>query len=290
MDENLENRGKTTMKVGIIGIVGNIFLFVIKIAISLVSKSQALFADSINSATDILSSVMTWIGGKISSEPSDSEHNYGHGKAEYIFSLLISVVMAYLAIKIAFDGTISLVRKSEFTFSLPLVIVCILTIVTKLCMYLYVHSVGKKTENVLILANSQDHINDVWTTSSVLIGCIFALFGIFWVDGVIAVGIAVKILFEAMKIFMTSYNVLMDTAMDKNKIDEIKSIINSYDKIDHLDKITSKSVGNKFIVIIKISVDGNMTVNESHSVAGKLKADIMELKDIYDVVVHVNPA
>ena len=290
MNDDIEARGKETMKVGIVGIVGNIILFIIKIIISIISKSQALFADSINSATDVFSSVMTLIGGKISSEPSDTEHNYGHGKAEYIFSLLISVVMAYLAIKIAFDGTISLTQMSKFSFSYMLVLVCIITIAVKLVLYFYVHKKGVETENVLILANSQDHINDVYITSSVLIGILFGLFNIYWVDGVIAIGISVKILFEAIKIFMTSYNVLLDNAMSPKEIEEIQQIINSYEKIDHFDKITSKSVGNKFIVIVKISVDGNMTVNESHSIAGKLKADIMKLKNIYDVIVHVNPA
>ena len=137
MDDEIEKRGKETMKVGIIGIVGNVMLFILKFFIALSSKSQALLADSINSATDIFSSIMTLIGGKVSSEPSDEGHNYGHGKAEYIFSMLISIVMAYLAIKIAFDGTQSLILKNEFTFSYLLVLVCVITIVVKLCLYLW---------------------------------------------------------------------------------------------------------------------------------------------------------
>lgn len=290
MIDDVEVRGKETMKVGIIGIAGNVILFIIKILIAIASKSQSLFADSINSATDVFSSIMTLIGGKISSEPSDDGHNYGHGKAEYIFSLLISIVMAYLALKIAYDGTISLIESSEFIFSYMLVAVCVITIIVKLSLYIYVHKIGVKTKNILILANSQDHINDVWITSSVLIGTIFGSFGIYWVDGVIAIGISVKILFEAIKIFMDSYNVLLDNSMEESEIEKIKEIISKNNKIDHLDKITSKSVGNKFIVIVKISIDGNMTVSESHKVAGKLKSEIMELDNIYDVVVHVNPA
>lgn len=289
-NDSLEARGKATMKVGIIGIVGNIILFIIKILIAIASKSQALLADSVNSATDILSSVMTLIGGKISSEPSDAEHNYGHGKAEYIFSLLISVVMAYLAIKIAYDGATSLIGGAEFIFSYILVVVCVVTIITKLSMYIYVHKIGVKMNNILILANSQDHINDVWTTSSVLVGIIFGIFNIYWVDGVVAILIAVKILYEAIKIFFESYNVLMDVSISPEEIEKIKEIIKNEKEIDHFDKITSKSVGNKFIVVVKVSIDGEKTVNESHRIAGKLKADIMELKDVYDVIVHVNPA
>lgn len=290
MNDDLEARGKETMKVGIVGITGNVILFIIKILIAMASKSQSLFADSVNSATDVFSSIMTLIGGKISSEPSDEDHNYGHGKAEYIFSMLISVVMAYLAVKIAYDGTVSLINSSEFIFSYMLIVACVITIIVKLSLYVYVHKIGVKTENILILANSQDHINDVWITSSVLIGIGFGIFGIYWVDGLVAIGISVKILFEAIKIFMDSYNVLMDNAISEDAIESIKKIIKDNEEIDHLDKITSKSVGNRFIVIVKISVDGNMTVSESHKVAGKLKAEIMKLKNIYDVVVHVNPA
>ena len=78
--------------------------------------------------------------------------------------------------------------------------------------------------------------------------------------------------------------------MSEEEIGKIKDIIKTYEKIDHIDKVTSKAVGNSFIVIVKVSVDGNMTVNESHEIVGKLKAEILEQKNVYDVIVHVNPA
>ena len=106
--QELEERSKETKKVGIVGIIGNVFLFVIKIIVAILSKSNAMLADSINSGTDVLSSLMTLIGGKIAGEPSDEDHNYGHGKAEYIFSLIISLIMGYLALKIAWNGINSL--------------------------------------------------------------------------------------------------------------------------------------------------------------------------------------
>ena len=289
MESELEKRGKETMKVGIVGIVGNVMLFILKFFIALSSKSQSLLADSINSATDIFSSVMTLIGGKVSSEPSDEGHNYGHGKAEYIFSLLISIVMAYLAVKIAVEGTQSLVNQNEFVFSYLLVLVCVITIIVKSCLFVYAKKVGKKSENILILANAQDHINDVWTTTAVLIGVVFGKFGIYFVDGLVAICISMKILFEAIKIFMESYNVLLDSSMNQKDLEHLMDLVSQNEAVDHIDKITSKSVGNQYIVIVKISVDGNMTVNDSHKVAGKIKADLLQEKNVYDVIVHVNP-
>lgn len=285
----LEKRSKETQKVGIIGIVGNVFLFVIKIAIALISKSNAMLADSINSGTDVLSSLMTFIGGKIAGEPSDEDHNYGHGKAEYIFSLIISLIMGYLAIKIAWNGINSLINDTKFEFTYALVIVCIVTIITKFTLYKYTHKIGQKSNNILILANSQDHINDVYTTASVLIGTTAALVDLYWLDSVVAIGIAIRICYSAIEFFMQSYNVLLDVSMTEKEIEEIREIIKSHDKIDHIDKVTSKAVGNSFVVIIKVSVDGEMTVRESHDIVGKMKAEVMKLKNVYDVIVHVNP-
>lgn len=278
-----------TKRVGLIGIIGNVFLLIIKTIISFISKSQAMLADSINSATDVASSVMTLIGGKISSEPSDDTHNYGHGKAEYIFSLIISIIAILLAVKIFFDGINSLINGSEFKFSIPLVVICIVTILTKLGMYLYAKRRYKITENILIKANAQDHINDVYTTSSVLIGVVAGYFNIFWVDGVVALIISVRIFLASIRILLDSTDVLMDKSIKEEDMEKIVEIVKSFQEIDHIDKITSKTVGKQFLIIIKVSVDGEMKVKDSHKIAGTLKARVLELKNIYDVIVHINP-
>ena len=83
------NRFKETKKASFLGIIGNLFLLIIKGSIGFITNSQSMIADAANSAGDIFASVMTWIGNKIASEPKDESHNFGHGKAEYIFSLFI---------------------------------------------------------------------------------------------------------------------------------------------------------------------------------------------------------
>ncbi len=289
MEKSVDNKSNVTAKVGLVGILGNLFLFIIKIIVAVMSKSQAMLADSINSGTDILSSLMTLIGGKLAAEAPDKGHNYGHAKAEYVFSLIISLIMGYLAIKIAWDGAVSLIDKNVFEISWYLILGCVITMITKFFLYIYTHKIGEKNEDILILANAQDHKNDILVTASVLIGVIAAIFKIYWLDGVIAICIATRIFYVAIDFFVQSYTVLIDRSMDDVEIKEIESIIKTYKNIDHIDKITSKSTGKSFIVIVKVSVDGNMTVNESHKIAGKLKSDIMKLKNVYDVVVHINP-
>ena len=95
---------KEIKKVSILGMVGNIFLLVIKGFVGFASGSQAMIADAFNSAGDIFASLMTAIGNKIASAPGDEDHNFGHGKAEYIFSLFIAISMIVVSIKTIIDA------------------------------------------------------------------------------------------------------------------------------------------------------------------------------------------
>ena len=90
------NRFKSVKIASLLGIVGNIFLLIIKAIIGFTTNSQAMIADAFNSAGDIFSSFMTFIGNYVASKPSDNDHNLGHGKAEYIYSMLISIVTIHI--------------------------------------------------------------------------------------------------------------------------------------------------------------------------------------------------
>lgn len=157
-------RFKVANTASILGIAGNIFLFIIKIVVGVISSSQAMIADAMNSASDILSSIMTFIGNRVSSKEADEDHNLGHGKAEYIYSMLISITMIILGFTILYDSILSIFIKNEYNFTIWLVIVCIITIFTKMCLYLYTNKIGKKYNNLLVEANSKDHRNDCLIT------------------------------------------------------------------------------------------------------------------------------
>lgn len=176
------DRYKETKMAGILGIFGNIFLLLIKATVGFISGSQAMIADAANSAGDIFASLMTFIGNKIASEPQDETHNFGHGKAEYIFSLFISISMIIVALKLLYDSFFSLINNNKFESSIFLIIVCIITIVVKLFLFSYTNSLSKKYPNILLEANKKDHINDCIVTTFTLISIILSFFGIYWFD------------------------------------------------------------------------------------------------------------
>lgn len=278
-----------TQKAGILGILGNIFLLILKAVIGFLTGSQAMIADAANSAGDIFASFMTFIGNKIASEPSDDTHNFGHGKAEYLFSLFISMAMLFVSVKLLWDSTHSLLEQSTFTFSWWLIVVCLITIVMKACLFLYTRKLYRKFDNILLKANMQDHRNDCIVTAFTLIATLLSLFHIYWFDGIVGIGISLWIFYTGMKIFIESYNILMDVSIDEKTKDEILQLVLAHQEIKQVESFSSTPVGYQYFLILTISVDGNMSTFDSHHLADHLEKDIKNLNNIYDVMIHVNP-
>lgn len=285
----MNEKFKATKKAGIYGIIGNIFLLIIKAIVGFVSKSQSMIADSINSASDIFASLMTFIGNKIASAPGDDDHNLGHGKAEYIFSMFISISMILVSAKLLYDSVMTLILGSEMIFSWFLVFVCIATIITKLCLYFYTKRAYKKYNSILLEANMKDHRNDCIVTTFTLISVLLTLANIYWFDSIVGIGISIWICYTGITIFMESYNVLMDISVDDKTKDLILDIAHSYPEIKDIDSIVSTPVGDKYLIFLTIKLDGNMSTFESHELADELERNVNQLEKVYKTVVHVEP-
>ena len=284
------NRFKSTKLASILGILGNIFLMIIKGIVAILTGSQAMIADAFNSAGDIFSSLMTYIGNKISSKPRDDDHNLGHGKAEYIYSMLISISMILMAFIILKDSFVSLIKGKTYDFSIWLIVVCITTIIVKFLLYIYTNKVYKKYNNLLVKANSKDHFNDMIVTSVNLISCLLSLKGIYFLDGVVGIIISLWIMYTSIKLFIESYNVLMDKSISIETKNEVYEIIDRHKEIKKVIHFNSTPVGYKYQISFTIYVDGNLSTFESHDIANKLEKEIVkEIDEIYLVIIHVNP-
>ena len=273
----------------IFGMVGNIFLLIIKIIGGIISNSYAMISEAFNSAGDIFSSFMTFIGNHIASKEADDDHNLGHGKAEYIFSLLISVSMILVSIDLIYNSVKSIFVPSNYNFSIYLIIICITTIIIKSLLYFYTHKIAKKYKNLLIEANAEDHKNDCILALLNLIATICSYYGIYEVDGIVGTIISIWILLTGVKIFKQAYDVLMDKAIDENTKQKVFDIIKKYPEIKRINHFNSTPVGYQFQISLTIFVDGNLSTFESHEIANKLEKEVSNLEEIYLTIIHVNP-
>lgn len=280
---------KEVKKVGIIGIIANLFLLVLKFLGGIIFKSQGLIADAVNSFGDVFSSVVTLIGGKIAEKPEDIDHEFGHGKAEYVASFLIGIFMVIVGADTLYSSVKAAISNQSFEVSSFLLLIPIITIFVKSMLYVYVKFVAKKKHSILIEANAKDHRNDVLVSIGVLIGIIFGVSGYYFVDGIVGAIISLVIIVTGIKIAKEAYDILIDKCIDASISNELKEQIMQFDGINHIDEVKSKPTGDKHILIVKISVDPNMTVLESHKIAGMIREKMRQNDKVYDAVVHINP-
>ena len=274
----------------IFGILGNLFLLIIKATVGFVTGSMSMLSDAFNSAGDIFTSLMTFIGNKIASKPKDSDHNLGHGKAEYIYSMLISLIMVLSALYIFKDALIVVIKKNTYEYSQWLIIICLTTIITKLILFIYTNSLAKKYHNILIKANSKDHLIDMFITTINLISCILAKYHIYSLDGYVGIIVSLWIIYTSIVIFKESYNVLMDKSIDQGTKQKVYDIIKKYDEVKKVNHFNSTPIGYQYQISFTIFVDGNLSTYLSHAIADKLEKEITKNNDdIYLTVIHVNP-
>ena len=284
------NKHKKIKIASLLGIIGNIFLLILKGTIGFITQSQAMIADAFNSAGDIFTSLMTFIGNKIASIPSDNDHNLGHGKAEYIYSMMISIVMILTSLIILKDSIRTLINKSTYEYSIWLIIICLITIITKISLYVYTTTLAKKYHNILIKANSRDHLIDSIITTLNLISCLLAKYNYYYLDGIVGIGIALWIIYSSIGIYKESYDVLMDKCISNDTKQKVLDIINKYDEVKRVNHFNSTPVGYQYQISFTIFVDGNMSTYKSHAIADKLEKEITNsFDDIYLTVIHVNP-
>lgn len=283
-------RYEETHQVGMFGIIGNLFLLIIKAIVGFASHSQSMIADAVNSGSDIFASLMTMIGNKIARAPGDKDHNFGHGKAEYIFSMFISLSMMGLSLKLFFDSILSILKGNQVRFSIPLLVVCFVTILIKLGLYFHARNVYKKYHNILIESNMCDHRNDCVITTFTTISILLSLLGIYWFDGVVGIGISIWIFYTGTQIFLESYRVLMDSSLSEEDQNKLESLVLETKKVQRVDEVYSIPVGYHYIVVLTIFVDGNLSTRDSHQIADILEEKIVnEMDQIQKAIVHVNP-
>lgn len=283
------NRYKETKIATVISIMGNIFLLIIKLIIGIISSSQAMISDAFNSAGDIFSSVMAFIGNKIASKEADEDHNLGHGKAEYLFSLLISLSMIVVSTELCISSIKSIFNNSNYQFSMWLIIVCIITILIKIILYFIVNHIYNKHHNILLYSTAIDHRNDCFLTTLTLIASICGYLGYREVDGVIGALVSLWIFRSGLSIFKDSYDILMDKSMSNELKDKILNIVSKYPDIKNIDHLNSTPVGYQYQISLTIFIDGNMSTYDSHEIANKLEKEITKLDEVYLTIIHVNP-
>ncbi len=288
MDDN--QRFKIGRRTSWINIIGNILLTALKATVGYFAGSTAMIADAFHSGSDILATAIVLHGIKISHQPPDEEHHYGHGKAESIVSKLISILMVVTALGIGFSAYNSLRDPALEPPNVIAVWTALLSIIFKEWMYRYTAGVGKKIKSQALIADAWHHRTDAFSSVAALIGISGAIYGYPILDPIAGIVVAAMIIKAAVSIYLEAIHQLMDTAPDREVIEEIKQISMSVEGIRSVHEVKARKYGVQILVDMKICVDPHITVEQGHHLAGKAKHSVLDkIPDVEDVLIHVNP-
>ncbi len=271
-----------------VSIAAYLLLSAFKLVSGFYFDSNALLADGFNNLTDIVASVAVLIGLKISQKPPDSDHAYGHFRAETIAALVASFIMAMVGIQVILDAIRSL---AEGVHSEPDILSAAVAAVCALAMggvYAYNRRLAKQINNQALMAAAKDNLSDAMVSVGAAIGIIGAQFGLPWLDVVAAIAVGLLICKTAWDIFRQSTHNLTD-GFDEKELGDLRSTIARTQGVEGIRDLKARVHGNHVLVDVVIEVDPQLTVIESHKISDRVEERMRSKQNVMHVHVHVEP-
>ncbi len=273
-----------------IGFWVNAGLMIMKLLAGYFGKSEAVFADGMESAADFIALGSSMIALSIGSRPFDEAHPYGHGKAESLSAIIVSLVIFSTGGWILVRSLHAIIDGAYAVPAAMAVAAAFLTIIIKEVLYRYSVKIGTALGSPAILAVARDHRKDAITSVSTLIGVTGAFFG-FTVLDPIAAGVTSFFIFHiGYETFVGAAHDLMDGKPADDCIEGIRLLAEGVEGVEHVHELRCRRSGQYLIVDLKLDMDPEMTVRKSHAIATSVKKLIFDrFLNVGDVMIHVNP-
>ncbi|MEX1308224.1 MAG: cation diffusion facilitator family transporter [Eubacteriales bacterium] len=279
-------------RVTLIGSLFNIFLSILKIAGGTLFHSTALVADGVHSFSDLITDFAVLFGMRFWSKAPDSDHPYGHGRIETFVTLFIGVFLAGVAFFMGYNAVTGIIDYSPTSLSWVAFGIAIFSIVTKEALFRYSRKIGEAVNSRALIANAWHHRSDAFSSIPVALAVVASkLFpSLKYLDQIATILVSLFLLKASFDIARSSFEELMEKRDDvdlSGLLDECKS---KYPKIKDFHKVNVRRVGAARYVDLHLQVPAIMTVFDSHSLAGKVKAELIDSKyGIQGVIVHIEP-
>lgn len=287
-----EQRTRSIVHASWVGIVGNGVLAILKIVVGFLAASMAVISDGIDSATDIITSIITLVTGRIIAKPPDIEHPYGHSRAETIATKSLSFVIFFAGAQLALSAGTRLVGGGPIVMpSLIAIYVTLASIAGKIFLALYKFRIGRLVGSSMLIADAKNMRNDIVVSCAVLVGLGFTfILRMPILDSITALAVSIWIMRVAFGIFIETNAELMEGHENRETYQRIFDAVAEVEGAVHPHRARIRKIGNMFIVDLDIEVDGSMSVLEAHVIAQSTERKIMEcISNVYDVLVHVEP-
>ncbi len=279
-----------------ISLVSNIVLTLLKLTVGFLSGSQVLLADGVHNAGDVIATAAALSSMRISKRPADDDHPYGHGKAEVLGSAFVAIVLALAALFIGYHATAALFEEPAEASVLAL-IAAFVSLAWKQALYMYTIRIGRQTNSKGLIATAYDHLADVYASLAAVVGIALAMLGEAWSIPYLAYGdplagiiVSILVLKLAYSMGQEAFDVLMEKAVKPEKLGEYAALIITIPQVKRIDRLRAREHGHYILVDLRVSIPGELTVQEGHDISRQIKRAIMERHaDVDEVLIHLNP-
>ena len=276
-----------------LSIVGNFILAVAKGITGIFGNSYALVADAIESLTDVFSSALVLFGIKYSTRPADSNHPYGHGRAETLVTFIVVGFLLISATIIAYESIINIQSPHEIPEKYTLIVLAIIILIKEI-FYRVVSKKGKETNSSSLQADAWHHRSDAITSLMAFIGISIAIYmgpGYETADDWAALIASLFIVYNAYLIFRPALGEILDEHVYDDLILEIREIAEKVPGVDGTEKCFVRKTGMTYLVDLHLLVNGNLSVTQGHEISHATKDTLMlELPELSNVLIHIEPS
>lgn len=274
---------------GVVGIISNLFLCIMKILIGVFSGSIAIIADGINNMADASSSIITLVGFRLASKPEDEDHPYGHARIEYLTGLFVSILIIVLGVQLFKTSLEKIFNPDTLEFSYITIITLVIAIAVKLWQSLFNISIGKKINSLTLIATGADSRNDVIATSAVLVSVLVVKFTGLQIDGYMGCLVALFIIWSGIQLVRDTISPLLGEAPDDDLVKAITETVKKEPSILGIHDLMVHNYGpGKIFASIHVEVDADGDLMKSHDMIDNIERIVKESLRI-EFVIHMDP-
>ncbi len=268
-------REKKIVQTSLIGILGNIVLVTLKAIFGFLANSVSIILDALNNLSDALSSTITIIGTKLANKKPDAKHPYGHGRVEYLTSLIIAIIILVTGGAAIYQGVNTIINPVETSYTTITLVIMIIAIVVKIGLGLYFRFVGKKVNSTALVGSGLDALFDALLSLATLVGVITAMVWKINIEGYLGILIGLFILKSGISILRESFSSIIGERTSKETALGIKKIVTSHQEvIGAYDLIVNNYGPERAIGSIHIEVNDNLTAKEIHSLSRNISEEV----------------
>jgi len=287
--ENVAVRASVGKLAGITGIACNVILFLMKLAVGILSGAVSVIADALNNLSDAASSVVTLLGFHLAQRPADSDHPYGHARYEYISGLTVAAMILVIGFELAKSAIAKIFTPTAVSFSTVTFVVLMCSIGIKLWMSVFFSTLGKKIGSGTLKATSVDSRNDVIASAAVLLGCVVERLFQWKIDGYVGLAVAIFIFYSGINVARETISALLGQQADKKLLDSIGRVVCDHEKVLGIHDLLVHDYGpGRCYASVHVELSADEDPLMCHDIIDHIEAEVLEKLNV-NLVIHYDP-